>query len=258
MLPAIDLTPDEAAIVWTAGAGALRFSEHPLRDDLESALRKLIVGAKGLPPHAAATDELRPEPASAAPRKALEQLIAAWERRTRVTIRYWRVSTDEVVEREVDVYGWASRRGEWIFVGHCHVRDETRIFYLSRVRSLKVSTRRAQDPDYAIPSDFDIRRWSRQQIWDYDVHPARAAAVRFRGSLAPIAKTLLPGAEVTTGADGTRLARLPVRNLRGLVRQALAWGPDAELLEPEEGRAMAREILGSLAGVAPAAKEALP
>jgi proteasome accessory factor B len=30
------------------------------------------------------------------------------------------------------------------------------------------------------------------------------------------------------------------------VRQALAWGPEAELLEPSEGRKMARSILSSL------------
>jgi predicted DNA-binding transcriptional regulator YafY len=42
------------------------------------------------------------------------------------------------------------------------------------------------------------------------------------------------------------VARVEVRNLRGLVRQALAWGPEAELVSPEEGRAMAREILSGL------------
>ena len=43
-----------------------------------------------------------------------------------------------------------------------------------------------------------------------------------------------------------RLARLEVRNLRGLVRQVLAWGLEAELTEPAEGRAMACEMLRPL------------
>jgi len=51
---------------------------------------------------------------------------------------------------------------------------------------------------------------------------------------------------MTAAPDGSRRARLPVRNLRGLVRQVLAWGPDAELLEPAEGRAMARDVLEGL------------
>jgi proteasome accessory factor B len=245
-LPKIDLTSNEAALVWTAGVGALRFSGHPLAEELESALRKLLVGAKGLPPRASAPEDLREERTGAGEEKALESLVDAWERRKRVTIGYWRVAENAVVQRDVDVYGWASRRGEWIFVGHDHLRSSVRIFYLSRVRMLKVNKVRPQDPDYAVPDDFDIRRWSRQQIWDYDVHAPRPAVVRFRGSLARIAKQLLPAASVTTDAAGFRVARLGVKNLRGLVRQALAWGPEAELVEPADGRAMAREVLAAL------------
>ena len=254
-LPPIDFAPNEAAALWTATLGALRLSMHPLRDELESALRKLVVGAKGLPPRAAAIEELA-NPASAAAEKLLTKLVDAWDDRRRVRISYWRVSSGEVVERDVDVYGWARRRGEWIFVGHDHLRKATRIFYLSRVRSLrlvglprdevKARAKRARKGDYDIPEGFDIRRWSRQQIWDYDVHPLVVAMVRFRGSLAGIAKQLLPAAKVTTDASGARVARLEVRNTRGLVRQALAWGPEAEVLEPAEARATAREILASI------------
>jgi proteasome accessory factor B len=257
MLPPIDLTPDEAAAVWTAGVGALRLSLHPLHEELEIALRKLVVGAKGLPPRAAATEELATEHGTDA-EKLLPKLVQSWERRKRVRISYWRVASSEIVERDVDVYGWARRRAEWIFVGHDHLRNATRIFYLSRVRALRTvappkaeaeaRARRGLEGDYDVPRSFDVRRWSRQQIWDYDVHPATAATVRFRGSLAGIAKQLLPSAQVTTDASGARIARLEVRNLRGLVRQALAWGPEAEVMEPPEARATAREILASAAG----------
>jgi proteasome accessory factor B len=245
-LPPIDLGPDEAAVVWAAAAAALRFSSHPLREDLEAALRKLLVGARGLPPPAAAPEELGTAPDRKADR-VLEKLVSAWERRKRVTLTYWKVGDDAEVERQVDVYGWASRRGEWLFAGWCHLRKAVRVFYLSRVRALKVNVRAPGKPDYDIPAEFDIRRFSRQQIWDYVVHPPRLATVRFTGSLAPLARQLLPGAKVVTDTDGARVARLEVRNLRGLVRQALAWGPEAELLEPPEGRALAREILAATA-----------
>jgi urocanate hydratase len=48
-------------------------------------------------------------------------------------------------------------------------------------------------------------------------------------------------------ADGSREAVLRVRNLDGLVRQALAWGPDAEIVSPPEARERARAILDGLA-----------
>jgi proteasome accessory factor B len=255
MLPPIELSSDEAAAVWTAGVGALRLSLHPLRDELESALRKLVVGVKGLPPRAAATEELA-RPTSAEAARLLPKLVDAWERRTRLRISYWRVSSGEVIVRDVDVYGWARRRGEWIFVGFDHLRDAVRIFYLSRVRALtpvrlprdeaEARARRGRKGDYDVPQSFDIRRWSRQQIWDYAVHTPLAATVRLRGSLAGIARQLLPTAQVTTDESGARVARVAVRNLRGLVRQALAWGSDAEVVEPPEARAMAREILASV------------
>lgn len=256
LLPPIELAGDEAASVWAAGVAALRMSQHPFREELESAVRKLVVGTKGLPPRAAATEDLATE-ATPESDRLLPKLADAWEKRRRIRISYWRVSTGEIVDREVDVYGWARRRGEWIFVGYDHLRKAVRIFYLSRVRALRQvalpkeeaegRAKRGRKADYDIPESFDIRRWSRQQVWDYDVHPPVAAAVRFRGSLAAIARQLLPGAKVTTDESGARVARVEVRNLRGLVRQALAWGSEAEVIEPAEARATAREILASLA-----------
>jgi predicted DNA-binding transcriptional regulator YafY len=256
LLPPLDLTQDEGAAVWTAGVGALRFSRHPLRDELESALRKLLVATKAFPPRAAATEDLAPE-GSPDTDRLLKRLEQAWERRRRIRISYWRAASGEVVERDVDVYGWARRRGEWIFVGHDHLRGAVRIFYLSRVRTLtqvalpkdeaEARARRGKKGDFDVPEAFDIRRWSRQQVWDYAVHEPVTAAVRFTGSLAGLARQLLPGAEVKADASGARVARLPVRNLRGLVRQALAWGAEAEVLEPPEARATAREILATLA-----------
>jgi proteasome accessory factor B len=259
-LPALELEPSEALAVWTAAIAALRHSDHPLRYDLESALRKLMTGWRGLPPRAGQTEELGADGGSPDGGAYLEDLAEAWLRRKRITIDYWKAARNEVETRQVDVYGWARRRGEWIFVGHCHLRDAVRIFYLSRVR--KLSTPQAKEKDqparggkrrkkersddraeYQIPADFDIRRWSRQQLWDYDVHPPKPAAVRFSGSLARIARDLVPGAKATTDAEGRKTLRLEVRNLRGLVRQALAWGPEAELIEPAEGRKQALEIL---------------
>lgn len=248
MLQPIELSPDEAAAAWTAGIAALRLSPHPMRDELEGALRKLVVGTRSLPPRAAATEELRAEgPADG--EAFLSTLASAWEKRRTLHLDYWRVSTGEVTPRDVDVYGWARRRGEWIFVGHCHLRGGVRIFYLSRVRALKLAPRNVarqkagKEGDYDIPEAFDVRAWSRQQIWDYDVHPPASATVRFRGSLAGIAQHLLPAADVASDGEGGKLARLDVRNLRGLVRQALAWGPEAEVTAPPAARAIAREIL---------------
>jgi proteasome accessory factor B len=101
--------------------------------------------------------------------------------------------------------------------------------------------------DYQVPADFDLERWRLQQPWDYLAHPPVEAVVRLRGGLARAARTLLPCATLSLAEDGSREARLLVRNLEGLVRQVLAWGEEAELVAPPEGRAQARAMLGALA-----------
>ena len=259
-LPAVELGQEEALAVWTAAVAALRHSDHPLREDLENALRKMVAGWRGLPPRAGQGDELGADGGEPSGADYLEDLVDAWLRRKRITIEYWNAGRDSVDSRQVDVYGWARRRGEWIFVGHCYKRDAVRIFYLSRVRKLTTPQAKVKDQpgqagkrakkgrgddrtEYSIPAGFDIRRWSRQQIWEYDVHEPKQAAIRFSGSLERISRQLLSGTRSTVDAEGRRTFRLEVRNLRGLVRQALAWGPEAELIEPAEGRSMALEIL---------------
>lgn len=244
-LPRLEFSPEEAVVLWTAGQAALRNDDHPLAEDLETALRKLAVGAKGLPPRAAL---LEADWGAAPPSEAgkwLGRLADVVERRKRLEVAY-RKTDGSVTERLVDVYGYAWRRGHWIFVGHCHLRGGVRMFYLDRVRSMDLAPAQPRGPDYTVPPDFDIRAWSRQEIWEYFEHEPREALVRFRGSLAALAQKLLPRASLTREPDGSRLARLEVRNLRGLVRQALAWGPEAELLEPAEGRELARTVLASL------------
>jgi predicted DNA-binding transcriptional regulator YafY len=244
-LPRLEFTPEEATVLWTAGQAALRTHDHPLHDDLEIALRKLIVGAKGLPPRAAPLETETTELEREKTRAWLEKLTDAVERRKRVRIVYQRTD-GSTATRHVDVYGYAWRRGQWIFVGYCHLRNAVRLFLLGRVQELVLDPVDKKRADYEVPKAFDIHAWSRQEPWDYLVHEPREVVVRFRGSLARIASQILPSSKVSTEADGSRVARFTVRNLRGLVRQALAWGPEAELVEPEDGRAMAREMLGAL------------
>jgi predicted DNA-binding transcriptional regulator YafY len=245
-LPKLSFGPAEAAVLTTAARAVLRDPDHPLREDLEAAVRKLLVGSAGLPPQAAVLEAAHEPAAPPQVRKWLGTIADAVEDRRRLHLSYWVPARDEVTERDVDPYGYAWRRGEWLLVGHCHLRKGMRVFYLRRVRALKAAPTKAKPPHFTLPASFDVRLWSRQDPWDYLAHEPREAVVRFRGSLAKIAPKLLPGAKFSTAADNSRVAQLVVRNLDGLVRQCLAWGPEAELVEPVDGRERARDILASL------------
>jgi predicted DNA-binding transcriptional regulator YafY len=248
----------EAAVVWMAGRAALRAGEHPLRDDLDTALRKLTVGARGLPAVSPAPEPLAPPPAGLQLSERLRLLADAVQRRRRIHLVYRGGAEGSETVRDVDVYGYGLRRGEWFFLGHCHLRGEPRLFLVRRVVALEDTAQPADHAcsipkgnkggDYTVPPGFDLEAWRLQEPWDYLAHPPVEAVVRLRGGLARAARTLLPDATLTLAADGAREARLTVRNLEGLVRQVLAWGEEAELLAPPEGRAQARTMLDALAG----------
>lgn len=256
----------EAAVVWMAGRAALRAGDHPLRDELESALRKLTVGAKGVPPAVPTPEPIAPPPATRALSERLAVLAEAVQRRRRLHLVYRGGAAGTETVRDVDVFGYGLRRGEWFFVGHCHLRDERRLFYVRRVVALENRPVRADHQcrvpkdtkggDYQVPADFELDQWRLQQPWDYLAHEPREASVRLTGALAKGARSLLPGARITLQDDGSRLATLAVRNLDGLVRQVLAWGEGAELLSPPEGRERARAVLDRLS--AALGREVLP
>lgn len=256
----------EAAVVWMAGRAALRAGDHPLRDELESALRKLTVGAKGLPEAIPTPTPIAPPPAGQELSGRLALLAEAVQKRRRLHLVYRGGAAGTETVRDVDVYGYGLRRGEWFFVGHCHLRDEPRLFYVRRVVALESRAAPADHQctvpkdtkggDYRVPPGFELDDWRLQQPWDYRAHEPREAVVRLRGALARGARSLLPGARLALQDDGSRLATLTVRNLDGLVRQVLAWGDGAELVAPPEGRARAGAMLARLA--AALAKEVAP
>jgi len=237
----LDLAPEESAVIWLAGRAALRTAPAP--DQLEVALRKLL--APGDAPPRAFQPELETADGSAGHRALLRLVAGACARSKRIWMRYASTYRGHT-ERHVDPWGYGYRRGEWMFVGWCHDRRSPRIFYLRRVLELRLDPREARGPDFRVPARFDFRAWSRQEPWEWRFREPTRAVVRFRGALAPSAGRLLRGAEVTAERDGARRATLSVRNLEGLVRQVLAWGPEAEIVEPDEGRVIAREMLRKL------------
>jgi proteasome accessory factor B len=254
-LARVDFERGEAAVVWMAGRAAARAANHPLAAELTSALRKLMVGTGGLPATVPGPGALAPPAESKALGATLTLLADAVQRRRRLHLVY-RGGTGAETVRDVDVFGYGLRDGDWFMVGHCHLRDAPRIFFLRRVVSLRAGRgpghaclvpKDAKGGDFVVPRDFDFDAWKTQRPWDYLAHPPVEAVVRLSGALALAARKLLPRAAFSALPDGRREARLAVRNLDGLVRQVLAWGPAAELAAPAEGRQRARAILEAAA-----------
>jgi predicted DNA-binding transcriptional regulator YafY len=170
-LPAIQLDPDEALAVWTAAVAALRHSDHPLREDLENALRKMISGWRGMPPRAGqesdvgadggslerisrlrrAIPEVLQEEATALSR-GLDVAIAppepwagvlgeAISRRLETVIEYRAVADDTVAPRSVEPRLLFQRDGQWYLAAWNVARAEEHLYRLDRIASVVPGTR---------------------------------------------------------------------------------------------------------------------
>ncbi|MGI5863842.1 MAG: helix-turn-helix transcriptional regulator, partial [Myxococcales bacterium] len=135
-LPSLKLSPEELAVLWTAGQAAVRMGGYPWRGELVSALRKLQIVAGAPDCRRRPLPSIHHGPASREQSRWMEQIGNAVRKRKRISIRYYVPARGEETERDVDVYGFAWRRGVWLFVGHCHLRQAMRVFYLTRVREL--------------------------------------------------------------------------------------------------------------------------
>jgi predicted DNA-binding transcriptional regulator YafY len=74
----------------------------------------------------------------------------AAQQHQRVWLRYRARGSDEETERLVDPYGIVYREGRWYAVGHCHLRDDLRVFRLDRVLEA-----RPLDVTFSPPTGFD-------------------------------------------------------------------------------------------------------
>jgi proteasome accessory factor B len=182
----------------------------------------------------------------------VEVIHDAATRRKRVKLRYFTAKRQDDTTREVDVYGYAWRRGVWLFAGHCHLRNSLRVFYVSRVREVRILKSKSSGPDYSIPRDFDIRSIADQQPWEYWVHAPVEVKVLFHAhpdlDVTPsLVAQQVPGARTEARPEGV-LARVTARNADALVRHVFSTGLDAEVVAPASMRERARTLLASVAG----------
>ena len=68
-----------------------------------------------------------------------------------LSFEYRPLQKSTYMERKLDPYHVVCQRGNWYVLGHCHDKDDVRIFSLSRMRNISVTNGR-----FEIPADFKV------------------------------------------------------------------------------------------------------
>jgi len=167
----------------------------------------------------------------------LETLESGVEDGRSVRITYHALSRDETTVREVDPYGFLFRSNAWYLVGHCHLRGEIKIFKVDRILRAELL-----DRTFQLPEDFSIQEYM-GDAWQVMRGEPREVRVLFSPQAAPFVKE---GVWHFTQRcedrdDGCAVLSFRVSGLAEVCSWVMAFGGEAEVLEPPELKEMVAE-----------------
>ncbi|HEX3049245.1 MAG TPA: YafY family protein [Aggregatilineaceae bacterium] len=148
-----------------------------------------------------------------------------------VKFRYFTRYPDKVSLREADPYGLACLNGTWYLTAYCHLRQDRRMFRLSRMQDAQLTARHFEYPaDYVIGSESrrDDRSLRIKLLFDEDVEPWILEDHFFYIDQ----RELHP--------DGV-LVTLRARQIDEVLQWILGWGRHVRVLEPDELRDRMRD-----------------
>jgi proteasome accessory factor B len=235
-LPEISFTPEEISALFVAAHAGREGSPA------EEAVRKLLYGSEGGILVGVAGFALSTDAETDARLTEAAEAVAA-QRQVRFV---YRTSRGAQAEREVDAFGLAVRGGHWYLVGRDHDRGQIRSFRLSRVASPIRDTGQGSAP----PAGF--RASDHVQAGPWGPGEAREhARIAFSPEVAWWATKGVQGARTLhTRPDGWVEVQVPSGPGEGLAAWVLSFGPDAEVLEPEDlRREVVRRLEGTLAAL---------
>ena len=223
-LPDISFSPDELAVL---GLASRVWQQASLAGPASRALQKLK--AAGVEPDDAGLAGVETRVRTSEP--AFEALYAAVRDRRPVTFPYRAGRGQELVERHLEPWAVVSWHGRWYVVGHDRRREARRVFRLSRIAGPVRPAGAAGD--VAVPDGVDFRAEVAMTVRDT---PRDKARVAVRPGAGVALRRRATEERLGLGADGWDELTVPFADPEGFAQEAIAYGPDVVVLEPEAVR----------------------
>lgn len=137
-LPSVSYTLSEAVALILAAQSARRLRGIP-RPDLAAAIARLktVIPPQLQPILQEFEDDEELSPADEHQQEVLEELVQAVSGRKRLEIVYAAASRDGIeTTRRIDPYSIIPYDRSWHVIGHCHLRDDVRIFKVDRIQQI--------------------------------------------------------------------------------------------------------------------------
>jgi predicted DNA-binding transcriptional regulator YafY len=176
-------------------------------------------------------------------KEIINQVNDAAARKNSIEIVYFTMSRKQETKRKVDPYSIWFFNGTFYLIGHCHMRDQVRIFALDRIKMLS----RTRD-SFEMPEDFDLEEFLRPSFGVFQGEPTRVK-IWFSPEIAPIISEKIwhSTQEIKQQKDGSIVFEAEVAGTTEIKLWIMSWGSKSEVLEPERLREEVRAEAEALA-----------
>lgn len=175
--------------------------------------------------------------------RLLDLIQQALNEQRSLDISYYAPSRKKESRRRVDPHGIRFFDNTYYLIGHCHLRDDLRIFALDRIRKMELVTETfvplaPETLDNLMADSFGIFRGDAVQV-----------GISFSREVVDYIKEVKwhPSQKITQKEDGSVELEMTVAGLDEVKYWVLKWGKDARVLFPESLRVAvleeARQIL---------------
>ncbi|MBI5814901.1 MAG: YafY family transcriptional regulator [Nitrospinae bacterium] len=165
--------------------------------------------------------------------ECFETVATATLKKRRLRIVHYRRQDGSEVEREVSPQRLAHYRDNWYMDAYCHLRNEIRSFAVDSVKSAKMLSTKAKNVeektlDSVLGAGYGIFSGRKVSWAKLKFTPGRARWVS--------SEKWHPKQKSGYDADGFYILEVPYSDDRELMMDILKYGPDVEVMEPEELR----------------------
>jgi len=155
------------------------------------------------------------------------------ESNSSLILSYQSPGKDEAVSRRIDPYHLVGHKGEWYLICSSHKDNQIRSYALTRIKSCKILKE-----VFTYPRDFQLEDYFDPTFGVYTSEDIVKIAIKFYPSISSVIKerNWHPKQEIEELEDGSLLLRYTSNQQSQTLYWVSQWGPEAEILEPEELR----------------------
>lgn len=162
-------------------------------------------------------------------REIVNQVNKACSERRKIEMVYYTSSRDAETRRRVDPYKIWFFEGTLYLIGHCHWRNQIRMFALDRIRLLTLT-----DEPFEVPETFSIEKYM-ANCFGLIQDELVLVKARLTGDAARwvMDKKWHPSQEIQKNSDGSITATYHVGGTSEIKSWIMGFGSMAEVLEPK-------------------------